>query len=161
VAQLHASSKAELLLGVQEVQDGAAAATDPHIHVFSLDLTTGVPTEVGGSPFITLQPAFDFTITPNGNFVYVQEYNPLTNAIAPMEGFTLNAGTGALGSMGTFSGVPTAQGCRFEQTGIYLFCVDALLSEALTVNIANTGTGVLTHGADLSTGAGFPFAATD
>jgi 6-phosphogluconolactonase (cycloisomerase 2 family) len=162
VAQIHASPKANLLLGVQEVQDGANAATDPHIYVFALDITTGVPTAVSGSPFLTLQAPFDFTISPNGNFVYVQEFNALSTAVAPMEGFALSSGTGAMASMGTLSGVPTAEFCRFDQSGIYLFCVDdSLLPTTLTVNVANTGTGAVTHGADLATSTGFPLAVTD
>ena len=162
VAQLHASPTAELLVGTAEIQDGYASATDNHIYVFSINSSTGVPTAVSGSPFLTSAPPFDFVISPNGNFLYAFEWLAATSLTAPIEGFVLNSGTGNLASLGTSSTVPTAQGCKFEQTGAYLFCVDAQVGgSTLTVNVANPSTGVLSHGADLAASPNFPFAVTD
>jgi 6-phosphogluconolactonase (cycloisomerase 2 family) len=159
VAQLHASPTAEFLLGTAEIQDGHVGATDPHISVFSINTSTGVPTAVSGSPFLTSAAPFDFTISPTGGFVYTVEQ--VAGVDAPMEGFQLNTSTGALSNIGTFSGVPTAEGCRFDQSGLYLFCIDTLFGGTLTVNVANPTTGVLTHGADLSVSINFPYAVTD
>jgi 6-phosphogluconolactonase len=164
VAQIHASPTAELLFGVQEVADGAPAATDPHIYAYLINSSTGVLTPVAGSPFLTGTGAapFDFAISPTGTYVYAMEENVTTSTDAPIEGFLVNSGTGALSSMGTFSGVPTSQGCRFDQSGIYLFCVDSLfLGTTLTVNFDNLNNGQLTHGADLTTSPSFPLAVTD
>jgi len=159
VAQIHASPTAELLLGVQEVQDGTTTASDPHIYIYALDLNTGIPI-TPGLAVQTLSAPFDFVFSPNGTYVYALEASG--GADAPIEGFTLNAATGTLASMGTFNGVPTAEGCQFDQTGVYLFCSDSLFSgTTLTVNVANPSTGGLAHGADLTTSPTFPFAVTD
>lgn len=161
VAQLHASPNAELLLGVAEIQDNATGATEALVHVFNIDPNTGALSVVAGSPFITDAAPFDFAISPNGNFVYVLEETVGTGNTAPIQGFTLNPATGAMASIGTFSGVPTAQGCRFDQSGLYLFCVDTLFGATLTVNGANPSSGALVHGADLPVSGNFPFAVTD
>jgi 6-phosphogluconolactonase len=159
VAQIHASPTAELLLGVQEVQDGTTTASDTHIYVYPLDVNTGIPLTPALSTQ-TLAAPFDFAISPNGSYVYALEAS--SGADAPIEGFTLNAATGVLTSTGTFSGVPTAEGCEFDQSGIYLFCTDSILAgTTLTVNVANPSTGALTHGSDLASSSTFPFAVTD
>ena len=159
VAQIHASPTAEFLLGVQEVADETTTASDPHIYAYALDVNTGIPITPGLS-FQTLAAPFDFAISPNGNFVYALEAS--AGADAPIEGFTLNSTTGALASVGTFSGVPTAEACRFDQSGIYLFCADSMLiGTTLTVNVASPSTGALAHGADLTASPTFPLAVTD
>ena len=159
VAQIHASPTVELLLGVQEVQDGTTTASDSHIYVYALDVNTGIPV-TPGQAFQTLAAPFDFAISPNGNSVYALEAS--AGADAPIEGFTLNSTTGVLTSVGTFSGVPTAEDCRFDQSGVYLFCADSILTgTTLTVNIASPSTGALTHGADLTASPTFPLAVTD
>jgi 6-phosphogluconolactonase (cycloisomerase 2 family) len=160
VAQIHANPKSELLLGVAEVADGTTGATDPHIYVYALDPNTGVPSAVAGSPFLTLAAPFDFAISPNGNYVYALEAFVGVGTVAPIEGFSIT-GTGTMASLGTFGGVPTAEACEFDQSGVYLFCANSMVGSMLTVNVANTSTGGLTHGLDLSVSPNFPFAVTD
>jgi hypothetical protein len=163
VAQLHASPTAELLLGTAEIQDGNSAATDPHMYVFSINTTTGVPTPVTGSPFLTAtgNAPFDFVISPNGAFVYALETVPSTGATGPIEGFSVQA-SGALASLGTFSGVPTAGECHIDQGGVALFCIDSIVGgTTISVNAASPTTGALSHVADLAVSPNFPFAVTD
>ncbi len=161
VAQIHASPTAEILVGVQQVQDGVGGTsnTDHHIYTYAINSSTGVPTLINS--FLTLQATFDFAISPNGNFVYVLEWDNATAAIAPIEGFALNSGTGVMSSLGTFSGVPSAEGCRFDQAGVIFFCEDLILGTGLTVNAANPSTGALSHVADLTVTNNYPFAVTD
>ncbi len=164
VAQIHASPTSPLLLGVQEVQDGTTAATDTHLYVYSIDSTTGALTEVNNSPFLTAtgNAPFEFAISPNGNFVYAMEAVVTSSSVGTIEGFSLNSGTGQLVSLGTFSGVPTSEGCKFDQTGVFLFCIDLYAGgTTLTVNAANPSTGALTHVADLAAPSSYPFAVTD
>jgi 6-phosphogluconolactonase (cycloisomerase 2 family) len=162
VAQLQASPKAELLLGTAEIQDGTTAATDLHLYVYSIDFVTGIPTAVAGSPFTTAAAPFDFVISPNGLFVYALEATVATKTVAPIEGFALNSGTGALTSIGSFTGVATAEGCRFDQSGNILFCIDTIVGgTTMSALSANPGTGVLTHVANLTASPNFPFAVTD
>jgi hypothetical protein len=160
VAQIHASPTAEFLLGVQDIQDQASVAVDPHIYVYGINTSTGALTPVN-SGFLTGTGAapFDFVISPNGLYVYAMEENVVSHTDAPIEGFTLNSGT--LASIGTFNGVPTSEGCRFEQTGVYLFCIDTLFGTTLTVNFDDVNSGQLSHGADLTVTQNFPFAVTD
>jgi 6-phosphogluconolactonase (cycloisomerase 2 family) len=163
VAQIHASPTAGLLLGVQEVADGTTSATDKHVYVFSINSGTGVPTAVTGSPFSTAtgNAPFDFVISPNGRYVYALEANPVSNSDAPIEGFTLDASTGSLASLGTFSGVPAAEACRIDQSGVALFCSDTLFGSTMTVNSVNPSTGAVSHVADLAVSSGTPLAVTD
>jgi 6-phosphogluconolactonase len=160
VAQIHASPTAELLFGVKEVQDGTTGAIDKNIYTYVINPITGALTEVGTGT-VTLNAPFDFTIAPNGNYLYAQEAVVGALLDAPIEGFTIDVSTGTLASLGTFSGVPTAEGCRFDQSGLYLFCVNTLFGTTLTVNVASPTTGALTHGADLSVTTNFPYAVTD
>jgi 6-phosphogluconolactonase (cycloisomerase 2 family) len=158
VAQIHASPTAELLFGVQEVADGTIGATDKNIYTYVINPITGALTEVGAGT-VTLAAPFDFAISPNGGYLYAVEASASLDA--PIEGFAINTSTGTLASLGTFSGVPTAEGCRFDQSGLYLFCINTLFGTTVTVNIASPTTGALTHGADLSVTTNSPFAVTD
>jgi 6-phosphogluconolactonase (cycloisomerase 2 family) len=159
VAQIRTSPTAEILVGVQQVQDKGNLSTDTHIYAYGINSSTGALTLVS-SP-TTIQSPFDLAISPTGSYVYAMEQDAATGADTAIEGFTLNSSTGALASLGTFSGVPTAEGCKFDQSGIYLFCVDFLAGTTLTVNFDNLNNGQLTHGADLTVSGNFPFAVTD
>jgi 6-phosphogluconolactonase (cycloisomerase 2 family) len=161
VAQIHASPTAEILLGVQQIQDKGNLSADSHIYVYVINPATGAPAQVG-SPTGTLQSPFDFAISPNGIYVYALEQNLATSTDAPIEGFMLNTSTGALASMGTFSGVPTAGACHIDQGGVALFCIDSIVGgTTITVNAASPTTGALSHVADLAVSPNFPFAVTD
>jgi len=161
VAQLHADSSGKFLLGVQEIQDGNGAATDPHISVFSIDSTTGIPTPVAGSPFATTSAPFDFAISPNGKFVYVTGNAIAGSTISPIEGYQLDSTTGALTPLtgSPFTALPPATQCKFDQSGGLMFCATNS-SGTLSVFSANTSTGAIAHLADL-TAFSYPFAVTD
>jgi DNA-binding beta-propeller fold protein YncE len=158
---VRASPTAELLFGTAEIQDDSLHATDTHIYAYVINSSTGTLTAVAGSPFFTTNAPFDLTVSPNGAYVYAVEAVSGTGVDAAMEGFKIDATTGALSNIGAISGVPTAEGCRFDQSGLYLFCIDTILGTTLTVNVASPSTGALTHGADLSVNVNFPYAVTD
>jgi 6-phosphogluconolactonase (cycloisomerase 2 family) len=160
VAQIHASPTGEFLLGVAEIQDGGSSATDQHIYVYSLNATTGVPTAVSGSPFLTSSAPFDFAVSPNGRFVYTLGTVVATKLQGPLEGFQMDTTTGALTSLGAPSGV-SAAGCQFEQTGTAMFCVDNLLSTKMFILVASPTTGSLSNGPSMALSSAFPFAVTD
>lgn len=159
VAQLHADSSGNFLLGVQEIQDGNGAATDQHIYVFSIDQTTGVPTPVANSPFTTTSAPFDFAISPNGKFVYVTGNVPGSGTISPIEGYQLDPTTGNLTALpgSPFMSLPPATQCKFEETGGEMFCATA---SGLTVILASPSTGALSSGPSLLV-SNYPFAVTD
>jgi hypothetical protein len=162
-AQVRASSTGGFLVGVQEGAGGTTLASDKHIAVFSINAATGAPTGVVGSPFSTAtgNAPFDVVIAPNGLNVYALEANTATASVASIEGFTLNPGSGGLASLGTFNGVPTAEACRIDQSGVALFCANVIGGGTLTVNSVNPGTGAVVHVADLTVASGTPLAATD
>ena len=158
VAQLHADSSGNFLLGVQQIQDVNGSATDQHIYVFSIDQTTGVPTPVAGSPFATASAPFDFAISPNGKFVYVTG-NAAGGAISPIEGYQLDSTTGALTALpgSPFTTLPPATQCKFDPSGGEMFCATA---SGLSVFTASPSTGALTKGPDLMV-PNYPFAVSD
>jgi hypothetical protein len=157
VAQLHADSSGNFLLGVQQIQD-AGQATDQHIYVFSIDQTTGVPTPVAGSPFATTAAPFDFAISPNGKFVYLTGSVPGGN-VTSIEGYQIDPTTGNLTALpgSPFTTLPAATQCKFEQSGGEMFCATA---SGLTVILANPSTGALSMGPSLLV-SDSPFAVTD
>ena len=159
VAQIHASPTAEFLLGVDEIQDGGSSATDQHIRVFSINTTTGVPTQVIGSPFLTSSAPFDFAISPNGKFVYTMGTVVTTKLQGPIEGFQMDTTTGSLTSLGAPFGA-SAAGCQFEQGGTAMFCIDTLFSSKMFILVASPTTGSLSTGPSMALSA-FPFAVTD
>lgn len=159
VAQIHADPGGKFLLGVQEVQDATSAASDMHIYVFAIDATTGAPILPGTSAATTGAP-FDFTFSPNGNFVYLTE--ALNSAVTSIEGFQFDATTGNLTALqgSPFSSLPPAIQCKFDQGGGLMFCSTSG-GGAFSVFTANPSTGGLTHTVtDLSVPS-FPFAVTD
>lgn len=141
VAQLHADSSGKYLLGVKEIADNPLSATDAHISVFSIDPTTGAPTPVAGSPFVTTAPPYDFVISPNAQFVYVLESSGAS--FAPLEGFQLNSSSGALSSISgsPFTTLAIPNYCKFDQSGGEIFCDTGAGFAVLT---ANATTGALT-----------------
>jgi 6-phosphogluconolactonase (cycloisomerase 2 family) len=159
IAQVRASLTGEFLLGVAAIQD-AGSATDAHIHVLSINPTTGVPTEVNGSPFVTGSAPFDLAISPNGKFVYTVGTPSGTSTAGPIEGFQMDLTSGALTKLSgsPFTALPTASQCFFDQSGANLVCDS---SGKLVVLGASTTTGALTNVAALSGSGGFPFGVTD
>jgi hypothetical protein len=160
VAQLHASLTGEFLLGVAEIQDAGSSATDAHIHVFSINPASGVPTEVNGSPFVTASAPFDFAISPNGKFVYTVGTDVAKATTGAIEGFQMNTTSGALTKLAgsPFTTLPTASACMFDQSGADLVCSG---SSTLFVLGASATNGALTNGAAFSGTGGFPFGVTD
>lgn len=161
VAQIRASLTGEFLLGVAQIQDSGASATDTHIHAFSLNPVTGVPTEVSGSPFATSSAPFDFAISPNGKFVYTVGTDTIKAVTGAIEGFQMDLTSGALTKLAgsPFTALPTASQCFFDQSGADLVCSST--SSTLFVLGASSTTGALTNVATLSGSGGFPFGVTD
>ncbi len=161
IAQVRASLTGEFLLGVAQIQD-AGSATDTHIHVFSINPATGVPTEVNGSPFVTASAPFDFAISPNGKFVYTVGTTTGTTTVGAIEGFQM-ATTGVLTKLSgsPFASLPTASGCLFDQSGADLVCADTISGGKLFVLGASATNGALTNVATFGSTGGFPFGVTD
>ena len=158
IAQVRATPTGEFLLGVQEIQDQGGSATDNHVYVYSINPSTGIPTPVAGSPFVTAAAPYDVTISPNGKFVYLPEIAGST--LAPLEGFQMDTTTGSLTSLSgsPFSSLPVPTMCQFDQAGLAMIC--ATSGAQMTALVANPTNGSLSHGADF-TASPFAYAVTN
>jgi hypothetical protein len=163
VAQIRTTppgTPAEFLVGVQEIQDSGSGATDTNVYVYSINTTTGLPSVLsGGSVFATKAAAYDVTISPNGQFIYLPE-TIVGGALTNLEGFQMNTTTGVLNALSgsPFTTLPIVTQCLFDQSGVNLICsTSGVTTTALT---ASPNTGALTHAADFS-GLPFAFAVTD
>jgi 6-phosphogluconolactonase len=157
VSVLQADPSGKFLLGVA---DDTGTSGDHHIYSFSINPSTGAPTAVSGSPFATVSVPFALSMDPNGGFVYASMADS-TGAVTNLEGFQLNATTGALTELPSspFTTIPALDNCQFEQTGTFTFCTNASGFSVLGVDPT---TGNLSHTIpDLTTTNNFPFAVTD
>ena len=163
IATVHADPSGKFLLGVAGILDNGNPIHDQHVYVFSIDATTGAPTAVAGSPFLTTSAPFEFAIHPSGKFVYTfGEDN--AGAVGAVEGFQIDTTTGALSALpgSPFTTLPFVSDCQFDQGGGEAFCVDLIFGSKFSVLTTNATTGALTHTVqDLSVSNNFPFAVTD
>jgi len=163
VATVHADASGKFLLGVAGILDSGNSISDHHVYVFSIDATTGAPTAVAGSPFLTTSAPFEFALHPGGKFVYTFGSDS-SGAVTAMEGFQINTTTGALSALpgSPFTTLPIVSDCQFDQGGGQAFCIDALFGRKFSVFTTNPTTGALTHTvSDLSVSNNFPFVVTD
>ena len=123
---------------------------DNHVHVFGINSSSGVITEVAGSPFSSTYAPINLAVHPNGAWVYIFNQGASAGTEQPMEGFTIASATGALTEI---SGSPfanlTADEGEFDQSGNYLFAQGITLlagnsDSTVTPYTVNTSTGVLT-----------------
>jgi len=159
VAQIHCDSSGKYLLGVAETANQFGLATEQDIHVFSID-SSGLPSEVAGSPFATVAAPFDFAISPNGRFVYTQGNVAGGGATAPIEGFQIDPSTGTLTALpnSPFANLPSDLiQCRFNSGGGVMFCGNDTFS-GFTAVLTNPSTGGLTNNVPDLLAISFPFA---
>jgi 6-phosphogluconolactonase (cycloisomerase 2 family) len=107
---------------------------DGTISAFSIDQTTGVLTEITGSPFTSgaTEPAA-VIVSPNGNFLFVANSSNSTSA------FSINATTGVLTAVAgsPFTSASAGDAIAIDPTGKFLYVSGNNLS-AFTIN-ATTG----------------------
>jgi hypothetical protein len=136
---------------------------DNNLYVFSIDPTTGAPTAVSGSPFPTTYTPYNLRVHPSSQFVYSFGVDSI-GAIAAVEGFSLDATTGALTALtgSPFTTLPIEGDCKWVQGGSAAFCANAT-STAFSVLNTDTTTGDLTNTVpDFTVTNSFvPFAPTD
>ncbi len=137
---------------------------DDSLYVFSIDPTAGTLTPVNGSPFATTAAQLsDLRVHPSSQFVYSFGSDSNGN-ITPVEGFSLNASTGALSPLSgsPFTTLPVVDTCKWDQGGGEAFCINAI-NPTFSVFDTNVSTGALSQTVtDLSvTTNAVPFAPTD
>jgi len=136
------------------------ALVDQNIHVFTIDQTTGVLTEV--APFPTVARPTSVIVHPNLNFVYSFGLKAVGGGDGPIEAYQYDTTTGALtavaGSPFNTKTIPYAG--FFDQSGAFLF-VHA--PNYISVFNVDTTTGIPSEnvtGVQIQ-GSNFPWAVTD
>jgi 6-phosphogluconolactonase (cycloisomerase 2 family) len=164
VAQMHADPAAEFLTGTAQVLNQTSpVASDTRIYRFSIG-SNGVPTPVAGSPFQAAFAPYDFVVLPNGKFIFTFGTGTSTDQQGAIEGFQVDAKTGALATMSgsPFNNLPVVYTCQLDQSGAYAFCINAIPGTKFSVLSIDSLTGAMIHtGTDLIVNNAFPFAVTD
>lgn len=157
VAVVQADPSGKFLLGIA---NSTGTSGDKHIHVFSIDSTTGALAPVANSPFATTSAPFALAVHPGGKFVYLSVADS-GGTTTSFEGYQLNTTSGAITALSgsPFTTLPVVSNCQFEQSGAYAFCQR---DNGFSVLSVNTSTGALSHTIpDLTTSNNFPFAVTN
>src|SRR6266478_883011 len=127
-------------------------ADDKSLYVFNIQQSganAGALTQVSGSPFATMFTPINLAVQPvasNGNFVY--SFSGTSGGFNPIEGYQLDANSGALTAMSTspFANIGTSPWGQFDQSGAYLF-IFAVDSNNVSLGVLSvaSGTGNLTE----------------
>ena len=107
--------------------------------------------------------ANEFAVHPTGKFVYTMDVGS-GGAAAPLEGFQMDQTTGTLTPLtgSPFSALPGAAQCKFEQTGVAMFCSDLYFGSNFEVFNVDPNSGAISHTVpNLSIGINTPFDVTD
>jgi 6-phosphogluconolactonase (cycloisomerase 2 family) len=111
-------------------------ALDDTLHVFSINQTTGVLTQV--STVVTTNAPTTVQFHPSGKWVYSFGIQTALNFDAPVEGFSFNSTTGTLtklsGSPFTIFGTDPYDGF-LDQSGKYMFVHSSNVFETATVDL--------------------------
>lgn len=124
MAQVAGEPTGKYLIGITAQTGQNGGATDNNVYVFNISQTGGL-SAASGSPFAAVASPNRLVVSPNGAFVYTFDLFTLASqstSIEPMEGFSLNASTGALTSLGSFDGL-NVEAAQFDQSGTNLFAV--------------------------------------
>ncbi|MFL6307796.1 MAG: lactonase family protein [Candidatus Sulfotelmatobacter sp.] len=154
IATLRSEPTGKFLLGV--TGDGAnnGSGPDNHVYVFSIDQSTGTPSQVSGSPFPTTSIPADLAVHPNGTLVYTfnNVVNSPTPGLTPVEGFQLDTSSGQLTALAgsPFKGMVAPHGF-FDQSGAFLFLHP---SDKIEVASVDSATGALIAVGSPVTGVG-------
>lgn len=133
------------------VAQQATNASDSSISVFSIDSTTGVLTEISGSPFAMLgRTPYSIAVDPTGKFLYVAD--PMA---AQVTVFKVNSTNGALSSeLANSTGLFNTK-IAINPTGNFAYVTDFFTNKVSVFSI-NTTSGALTaiSGSPFTAGTG-------
>jgi len=131
-----------------ETGQASGGAQDFFLHVFDINLASGVLTETTTSPVATPHGPTGILIHPNGQFVYDFNIDVATNFDGPVDGFRLDS-TGALTRLATspFTNLSLQYGGYFDQSGKYILVhshghIGVWTVDGVTGNLTELPTGV-------------------
>jgi hypothetical protein len=137
--ELQGDASGRYLIGTSGSTLSFTGADDDHLYVFSIDQTTGVPSQVATSPVSTVYSPFTIAMQPassNGDFVYSVGINDTGTGFNPIEGYSLNTTTGALTAI---TGSPFSNNVFLGQWGQF----DQSGANLLVYSAVETGSGVV------------------
>jgi hypothetical protein len=151
--QVSGEPTGQFMIGTSGKTAYYSGADDPNLYVFSImpsGSNPGALTPVTGSPFATVYSPFNIAVQKNtgGASLYSFSFNDTITGFNPIEGYQINATTGALTpDVGSpFSGVSSGSEGAFDQSGAYLFVYSSYLDLSTDV--------VVTQLAAMDSGAG-------
>ena len=156
--QVQGDPSGNYLIGTSGNNLDFTGSDDLHLYVFSIQPTTGTApgavAQVTNSPFSTTYSPFNIAVQPTssgGEFVYSFSINDTDTGYNSIEGFQLNATSGALTKItgSPFGGTGLGHWGQFDQSGAFLFVYSSSLVSGVTATqlaVWDAGTGgVLTQ----------------
>ena len=105
--------------------------------------TSGAISPVSGSPFSTQFSPFTIAVQPNsgGNLVYSFGINDTDTGYNPIEGYQINATTGALTAVSgsPFSGGTEGYWGQFDQSGTFLLDYSSIIDQGTNTVVTTLG----------------------
>jgi 6-phosphogluconolactonase len=151
--QMQGEPSGQYMLGITGETTYFYGSDDPHIHIYSIDQTTGVLSEAAGSPVTTTYAPFNLAVQPEAatsgspETVYSFSVNDDFTGANPVEAFQLNPTSGALSEIGgsPFANLTAAPWGQFDPSGQYLFIYTGASADYY-LGVLNVGSGgVLTE----------------
>jgi len=102
--------------------DGGSVPSPPGgILAYTINATTGLLSEVAGSPFATARSPNSIAVDPSGKFAYVTGYFNLDSVLAA---FTINPTTGALSEISPYSVNFYAHSVTVDDSGGFVYVIN-------------------------------------
>jgi 6-phosphogluconolactonase len=141
--QVQGEPSGQYLIGTTGESVPTSGTDDNQLYVFSINQTTGAISPVAGSPFSTQYSPFTIAVQPNsgGNLVYSFGINDTDTGYNPIEGYQINATTGALTAVSgsPFSGGTGGYWGQFDQSGAFLLDYSSILNEGTNTVVTTLG----------------------
>lgn len=139
VWELQGDASGRYLIGTSGNSLTFTGIDDKNLYVYSINQSTGVPTQLATSPVSTTYSPFTIAMQPassNGEYVYTFGINDTGTGFNPIEGYSLDPTTGALTAItgSPFSNnVYLGQWGQFDQSGANLLVYNSVLTQSGTV----------------------------
>ena len=151
--QMQGEPTGKYMLGITGETAFFFGSDDPHIHVLSINQTSGALSEAAGSPWGTTYAPFNIAVQPelgtsgSPETVYSFSVNDDFTAANPIEAFQLDTTTGALSivSGSPFGNLTASAWGQFDPSGQYLFIYIGAAPDIFMGVLNVTGGGVLTE----------------
>ncbi|MGC1453093.1 MAG: hypothetical protein WA830_23945 [Candidatus Sulfotelmatobacter sp.] len=140
--QVEGEPSGQYLIGTTGNSVPSSGVDDNHLYVFSINQSTGAISQVG-VPVPTVYSPFTIAVQSNsgGNLVYSFGVNDTDTGYNPIEGYQINASTGALAAVtgSPFSGISNGFWGQFDQGGAFLFDYSSVVETGTNTVVTTLG----------------------